>query len=260
MHPSGIAELLKPERWYSAQGGARYQQLAALLLGAIADGRIAPGAQLPPERDIASLTGVSRVTVRKAMGVLAERGAIEQRQGAGSFVLGTNPAPRLDQSLSSLSSFTEYMERRGLTSTSRILERGIYAPTPEESLALGVGAGDRIARIKRLRFADDQPLAIETSSLPLDILDDPEQVTRSLYSVLKARGTAPTRAMQRLAAANLKPAEAESLDMPAGQAVLVIERTGYLPSGRPVEWTSGLYRSDVYNFVAELRVDGGIGS
>ena len=221
---------------------------------AIVDGRLAPGFQLPPEREIAERAGVSRVTVRKAMDVLVERGAILQRQGAGSFVCEASAAPRLDQNLSTLTSFTEYMEQRGLTSASRVLKCGLFPPTPEESLTLGLGLGDKVARIKRLRFADNAPLAIETSSVPEDILNAPERVVQSLYAVLRQNGQAPSRAIQSIGASNLSEADAAMMNLPPGTAVLEIVRTGYLPSGRPIERSHGLYRSDVYNFVAELRL------
>ena len=248
------SELFASENWYSPSGGARYLQLAQYILDAIDDGRLKRGRQLPAERDIARMGGVSRVTVRKTMSHLAERGALEQRQGAGTFVRQQDPAPAFDQTLSALTSFTQYLEQLGLKSSSRVLTQGIFPPTPEESLALGLGAGDRVSRIRRLRFADDAPIAIETSSLPLDILDDPSRVVKSLYSVLREKGRAPVRAVQSLTAAEVGRADAELLDLAPGKAVLKIERTGYLASGRPIEWTSGFYRSDVYKFVAELRL------
>ena len=71
--------------------------------------------------------------------------------------------------------------------------------------------------------------------------------------MLRKNGCAPTRAIQRVTAINLERSEAELLKLPEGSAVLKIERTGYLATGRPIEFTSGLYRSDTYDFVSELR-------
>jgi len=176
---------------------------------------------------------------------------IEQRQGAGSFV--RSAAPKLEQSLSSLVSFTENMSVRGMTSTSTVLSRGIFTPSPQEILALGLSSRDRVTRIKRLRQTDDAPMAVELSSLPQDILPRPDDVETSLYAVLRKNGCAPTRAIQRVTAINLERSEAELLKLPEGSAVLKIERTGYLATGRPIEFTSGLYRSDTYDFVSELR-------
>lgn len=243
--------------WLRADGGPRYLQLARHISGAIAAGRLGPEAPLPPERDLASLAEVSRVTVRKAIGRLAADGLVEQRPGAGSFVRSGagRSGERLEQSLSRLTSFTEYMRARGKDSTSAVLARGLFPVTPDESVALGLPPEARVARIERLRHADGVPMAIERSSLPVDILPDPGLVETSLYSVLREGGQAPVRAIQRIGAVATAAEEARMLGLADGSAVLRIDRTGYLSSGRPVEFTRGLYRSDLYDFVAELRVD-----
>lgn len=241
--------------WFRPGHGPRYEQLSRQIAAAIAGGHLPPGSQLPPERDLAEMAQVSRVTVRKAVALLADEGLVEQRRGAGTFVR-LPEGPKLEQSLSSLTSFTDYMLARGKTSSSVVLARGLFYPAPEESMALGVPGNERIARIERLRSADGVPMAIEWSSVPIDVLPDPDRVETSLYAVLRERGGAPTRAIQRMTALNLPPREADLLRLPLGAAVLRIDRTGYLPSGRPIEFTRGLYRSDIYDFVAELRLDG----
>ena len=183
---------------------------------------------------------------------LVEDGLVEQRRGAGSFVLP--PRPKMRHSLSTLVSFTEYMQQRGKTSNSRILLRGLFPPQPDEQIALGLASTDRVARIERLRSADGIPMAIEHSSLPADILPDPERVEHSLYEVLRASGSAPVRAVQRMSAMNVMAREAGLLNLAVGAAVLRVDRTGFLSSGRPIEFTCGIYRSDIYDFIAELHL------
>jgi len=254
METPDSAPFFHAARWFRDGHGPRYEQLYRHIAAGIADARLEAGGQLPPERDLAELADVSRVTVRKAVAQLVAEGLVDQRRGAGTFV--RPQGPKLEQSLSSLTSFTDYMLARGKTSSSVVLARGLFAPAPEESMALGIPGNDRVARIERLRSADGVPMAIERSSLPVDILPDPGAVETSLYSVLRTMGGAPTRAIQRITAVNLAAREAEQLRLPVGAAVLRIDRTGYLPSGRPIEFTRGLYHSDIYDFVAELRLDG----
>lgn len=249
-----VATAFAPEDWYKPGGGPRYLQLHRHISAAITSGALAPDDQLPPERELAELADVSRVTVRKAVAQLVSDGLVEQRRGAGSFV--RSPGRRLEQSLSSLVSFTENMRARGMSSTSVVLRQGLFAPNPQEMMTLGLSTHDQVARIDRLRHAGDGPMALELSSLPQDILPHPERVSTSLYAELRKTGTAPTRAIQRVTAINLEARDAELLQLPTGAAVLKIERTGYLGSGRPIEFTSGLYRSDIYDFVSELRQDG----
>jgi len=240
--------------WFNSNQGARYLQLSHHIQKAIDDGVLPIESQLPAERDIAQFSSVSRVTVRKAIAKLVADGSIVQRQGSGSFVKKPGVEPKLEQSLSNLTSFTEYMEQRGLISESKVLSSGLFPPAPEEMLSLGLSRGDLSARISRLRTADGIPMAIEISSVPSDILPRPQDVETSLYEVLQKTGVAPVRAIQRFGASNLNETDARLMEMAPGSAMLKIDRTGYLASGRPVEFTRGVYRSDIYDFVTELNL------
>lgn len=247
-----ISDFLSPDAWMQQSAGPRYVQLRRRLEAGIRDGILAPNTSLPPERELAQMTDLSRVTVRKAIQELAEKGLIEQRQGSGSFV--RQAEARVEQSLSHLTSFTEDMKRRGLDTTSTWLERGIFMPSPEEMLALGLRSGESVARISRIREAGGRPMALERAALPLDVLPNPLDVTSSLYAVLEAQGLRPVRAVQKISAVNLTAKDAELLGVAEGTAGLSIERSSYLASGRMIEFTRSLYRGDAYDFVAELRL------
>jgi GntR family transcriptional regulator len=237
----------------SGQSGAPlYLQLRRSIEDAVSRGLIGPGDALPSERDIATKAAVSRVTVRKAVQDLVKSGILVQRHGSGTFV-----APRLErveQSLSRLTSFTEDMARRGMTGRSQWLDRGLYAPSPDEMMVLGLAANDMVARVARLRIANDTPLAIERASVSAGALPDPAAVGSSLYAALEGTGNRPVRAVQRISAANLGEEDARLLDVAPGAAGLRIERISYLASGKVIEFTRSVYRGDAYDFVAELRL------
>ena len=247
-----IAEFLSPDRWLRSDGGPRYMQLRKRLTDGVDQGLLKAGNPLPPEREIAAITEMSRVTVRKAIQSLAEDGIIVQKQGSGSFV--ASDTPQIEQSLSRLTSFTEDMSRRGMTSTSVWLERGVFMPSPDEVLALALSPDASVSRIARLRTADNKPMAIERASLSTQMLPNPLEVVTSLYAVLEQSGLRPHRALQKISAINLNESDAELLEVPVGTAGLRIERTSYLRDGRIVEFTQSIYRGDAYNFVAELRL------
>lgn len=234
------------------QGGPLYLQLKRWIEDAVARGDIRPGDALPSERDLAAMVEVSRVTVRKAVQHLVRDGILIQRHGSGTFVAPQQN--RVEQSLSQLTSFTEDMARRGMAVTSIWLDRGLYNPSPEETVVLGLSPGDLVARIARLSLSGDAPLAIERAALSASTLPDPQAVGSSLYALLEKRGTRPVRAIQRIRAANLNEDDARLLEVSPGVAALHIERIAYLASGRVVEFTRSVYRGDTYDFVAELRV------
>lgn len=232
--------------------GPLYLQLQRYIADAIANGRLSPDDSLPAERDIATLTGLSRVTVRKAVQALVASGMLVQKRGSGTFVAPR--VERLEQALSLLTSFTEDMARRGKSVESVWLSRQITQASPEEVMALGLGAGEPVARLERVRRSDGVPLAIERASLATTTLPDPLLVETSLYAVLETYSLRPVRAVQRISAANLGARDADLLGVPIGAAGLKIERIGYLPSGRVVEFTRSLYRGDAYDFAVELTL------
>ncbi|WP_135450506.1 MULTISPECIES: GntR family transcriptional regulator [Tabrizicola] len=243
--------LFSPEG-FGDGAGPLYLQLQRRLVDAMAQGALPPGSSLPAERDIAAMTGLSRVTVRKAIEALVASGQLVQKRGSGTYVAPR--VERLEQALSLLTSFTEDMARRGKSVESVWISRSVQPPTPEEVMALGLGAGDRVARLERVRRSDGVPLAIERASIPTQVLPDPEVVGSSLYAVLERSGHRPVRAVQRISAANLGPRDAELLGVAPGAAGLKIERIGYLANGRVVEFTRSLYRGDAYDFAVELKL------
>lgn len=237
------------------QGGPLYLQLKRWIEDAVARGAIKPGDALPSERDLALKVDVSRVTVRKAVQHLVRDGILVQRHGSGTFV--APQTHRVEQSLSQLTSFAEDMARRGMSVRSVWLDRGIYQPSPEETVILGLSSSEQVARVARLRISGDTPLAIERASLSSAILPDPHRIGTSLYAHLDQGGNRPVRAIQRIRAANLGEEDARLLEVPAGAAGLYIERISYLGSGRVIEFTRSIYRGDTYDFVAELRIGDG---
>lgn len=249
---TAVSALLTPEDLQSSGSGPLYMKLQQALERAINSGRLSSGDALPAERDLAEYANISRVTVRKAVDELVRAGVLVRRHGSGTFV--SKPVARVEQPLSHLTSFTEDMARRGLATRAEWLERGLFTPSPDEMVMLGLPAGERVARLARLRIADDNPLAIERASISAEFLPDPESVGPSLYAVLERRGVRPVRAIQRISACNLKDQEAGLLGVPVGSAGLAIQRVSYLGSGKVVELTRSLYRGDAYDFVAELTI------
>lgn len=227
-----------------------YVQLAQRLAQGIHDGRFRPHEALPSERVLSESLSLSRVTARKAIDRLAEQGLIVRRRGSGNYI-----APKLEQPLARLTSFSEELRQRGFEPSSRWLQRRCTAASPDEQLSLGLSPGARVAQLERLRLADGTVMAYEISVLPEPVLPDPAQVEGSLYEHLGTLGKAPARALQHIRALNATDRHAELLGVPAGQALLFITRVGYLDNGLPVELTQSYCRSDLYGFVSEMRRD-----
>lgn len=245
---SGLPFRFKPDRRSSSP---LYLQLAQRLAQTVHEGGFKPHEALPSERVLCEALAVSRVTARKAIDRLVDQGLIVRRRGSGNYI-----APKLEQPLARLTSFSEELRQRGFEPSSRWLRRGCTAATPDEQLSLGLSPGARVARLERLRLADGTVMAYEISVLPEPVLPNPLLVDSSLYEHLGTLGKTPARALQHIRALNADARHAELLGVPPGQALLHITRVGYLDNGAPVELTHSFCRSDLYGFVSEMRRDG----
>lgn len=228
-----------------------YQRLQTALRQAIENRVLQPHEALPAERDLANEFAISRITVRKALDGLVRDGLLMRRHGAGTFV-----SARVEKNFSKLSSFSEDMAARGMIPRSEWLGRTESAVTPDEALMLGLSPGTRVYRFSRVRFADDEPMALEHSTIPAFALPSADAVGDSLYAALHSAGHRPTRALQRLRAVLFTAEQARQIGVGAGAPGLYIERRGFLEDGRAVEMTQSYYRGDAYDFVAELNAIG----
>ena len=226
-----------------------YQQLRRALRDAIEHNELAGDDALPAERDIAHETGVSRITVRKAIDGLVAEGLLDRRHGAGTFVTA-----RIQKNMATLSSFSEDITARGWAVRSEWLSCEHGEVTGSEALDYGLSPGMAVLRLNRLRFADDMPLAIEHAVVPASCLPSLDAVGSSLYAALEKTGHRPTRALQRLRAVAFDDEQAGLLQVATGDPGLLIERRGYLEDGTVVEVTRSYYRGDAYDFVAELKL------
>jgi GntR family transcriptional regulator len=229
-----------------------FARVGVALKQEIADGRFAQADVLPGERELSQILRVSRTTLRRAIAALVDEGVLVHRHGAGTFV--RRSPPHVEQPLSRLTSFTEDMRLRGLAASSRVIERGTFLPTPEESMMLDISLSETVYRLARLRLADGVPMAFERATVPLRFLNGSAPIGDSLYAALEASGFRPVRAIQRLRAVVIGGAEAALLEIAEGSPALDIHRIGYVADGRRVEFTRSFYRSDTCDFVAELTL------
>ncbi len=232
-----------------------YRQIEEELEARLGAGAWAPGAKLPTERELAVQMGVSRMTVRQALGRLAERGLLLRQQGRGTFAA----APKLTQSLSILSGFFEEMVHQGVVPTSRVLERARMPATQALARTLGVAVGEPLYKVVRLRLGSGEPLVLATSYLParrVPGLLERDLEHSSIYRLMDEYSARPVRAIQTLEPTIARGDAAEALGVPSGSPAMLVERTAWDAEGQPVEYARDLYRGDRHRFVAELRLRG----
>lgn len=229
-----------------------YLQLANRLREQISCGGIGPGKALPSERDLSSMTGMSRVTVRKGIDLLIEEGLLFRKQGSGTFV---RPQP-IETPGAALSSFTDDARSRGEAPSVLWMMKAYAQPLEEEAAALEIGLTTRVARLARVRMSGGEPLAIEHAVVPAEYLPDLARVGDSLYAALEGQGMRPVSGTQRIRASLATPTEAGILSIGEKSEILRIERLTRAADGRAVEFTRSAYRGDRYVFVTDLRGGG----
>src|SRR5712692_3301745 len=118
--------------------------------------RLAVGEAIPSERKLSQEMGISRLTLRAALDDLVREGHLDRRQGSGTFV----SQPKMTQQLT-LTSFSEDMRRRGMQPGSRTLELATGPAGARLARRLQVSPEEQVVRIKRLRLADGESMAVE---------------------------------------------------------------------------------------------------
>ncbi len=143
-----------------------YMQIARKLTDDVRAGRYQVDQALPSERTLSEQLNVSRVTARKAIDQLVEQGLVVRRRGSGNYI-----APRIEQPLSDLSSFSEQLQQRGYTPGSRWLKRDIVIASADEQMSLGLSPNTKVARLERLRLADGRAVELTHSYCRSDYYD-----------------------------------------------------------------------------------------
>jgi len=209
------------------------------------------GQAIPSERRLSTDFGVSRLTVRAALDELVREGYLVRRHGSGTFV----SRPKIAQQLT-LTSFSDDMRRRGMVPGSRTVDLQQIHAGAELGRALSVSPDARVLRIRRLRLADGEPMAIETLHVPAAVVPGltPGMLENaSFYALLEERyGVVVDSGVQSIEPTVTSEEESSFLRVPLHSPAFLFERTSWTAEGETIEFVRSVYRGDRYRLVAEL--------
>jgi GntR family transcriptional regulator len=239
-----------------------YIQLKDILREKILKGDYKPQDRIPPENELCVLFGVSRITVRQALGVLAQEKLLLRKQGKGTFVT----SPMFGRRLPKLDSFSETMRELGLTPSSRVVERRIEIANEDVAALLKLPPKQqRVNKMVRVRLANGEPVLLEQTYVPYFLCpslleEDPRAASRfetaSLYAYLtETCGLVLHTARETFEVTSLKKREAELLGCVRTQPAFAIERIAFLGDGTPVELTRSRGRGDRVRLTLQLVSD-----
>lgn len=226
-----------------------YHQVASRIEAAIVAGSVPAGARIDNEIALGERLGLSRPTIRQAIQELVDKGLLVRRRGIGTQVVHGRVTRKVE-----LTSLFEDLSSAKRAPTTRVLSH--EQATADETIAdrLGVSAGSPVLHIRRIRLADDIPLAILENYLPQEFIDiRREDLERfGLYQLLSARGIDIRVAKQRIGARSATTEESKALDVNRHSAVLTMDRVAFDSNGHAVEFGRHAYRPDLYSFEVTL--------
>ena len=219
-----------------------YSQLIGIIKRAITSGAAEVGSLLPSETELCAAFGVSRNTVRQAIGVLEEDGFVVRKRGKGTFV--ADPAMRRKHVEYS---FTTEISQQGKTPSSTMVDFCVMPADPRLREIMSLGADERVYRFTRVRNVDGRALILETSYYPESIYPNltREMVeTHSFYSLLYHVGVVPVSARDTYEAVTLSERQARLLECPAGVPAFLHQRRTTGENGHVYEYTRSYMRAD----------------
>ena len=221
------------------------ERLESLIAGLV------PGEPLPAERDLARELGVARMTLRRAVDVLVEDERLIRRRGAGTFVAGAKVTQRL-----AATSVSADMRARGLRPGSRTIEARRFPAGMMLAGLLDVPPQTDVLFVRRLRLADDEPMALEDLHVPATVapgLTGEDLEGTSFYDLLADRYDDPVvSGTQTVEPALVGAEEAALLGVDPGSPVFLFERTSRVRSGGVAEFVRSTYRGDRYRIVVDI--------
>src|SRR5947209_1130112 len=212
-----------------------YYQLKEVLKQQIRAGHLAPHTAIPSEPELVSSYRVSRATVRQALSELVHEGLLYRQHGKGTFVC----EPRVQQTVSELTSFSDEIQRRGKKPGSLLLVSELVRGTESVRQQLRLTDTEQAIRLERVRTADGTPIAYEIDYLPYPRAEGLYQRVKevhngSLYNLMAAEGLSPYIVEQKLNVSQASVREAELLNVARGEAGLHLTCTTFDQTGSPI--------------------------
>ena len=230
-----------------------YHQVEEKLRQDIVNKVYLPSQPIPAESQLQKKFKVSRETVRKAVNNLVLAGLLEKRKGVGTFVT----RPGIVHRIGHLYGSSEEISARGMTPGTTFIEKKEVNPPESIRREMNLERGGKVIKIKRIRFANKEPIAVFTSYLPKNFVPDLTLITfkdNSLYKTLGQQfNLFPSEGDEVIEVGSVGIEDAEYLQIPNGSSVLVVKRLTYLENERIIEKLIALYRSDKFIYRVKLR-------
>jgi len=230
-----------------------YHQVEESIRQDIANRIYLSGQSIPTELELQEKFNVSRETIRKAVNNLVLAGLVEKRKGVGTFVTH----PKIVHRIGHIYGSSEEILARGMIPSTTFIERKEINPPEPMRQEMAIEKGATVIKVKRLRFVNEEPVAILSSYLPKDLVPDLARVKfrgNSLYKTLEEiYHLTLSEGDEIIEAGSIRGKDAELLRIRKASPVLVVRRLTYLDNSRVIEKLTALYRSDKFKYQVKLK-------
>ncbi|MEU0950546.1 GntR family transcriptional regulator [Streptomyces canus] len=230
-----------------------WSQAADLILENIERKNLAAGTRLASERDLSTEFGISRVTLRRALNHLVERGVVTASHGRGWFIASSVAAYEWPNDLES---FTATARRKHMTTRSLVLRQESKPASLDEAERLHIAAGTPLLHLERVRLLNDVRIAVDHSALPLSTapdLEDLDFTEASLFDALQSRGVTLARSIATIEACSADEMVSARLGIGHGAPILLLDQVLLAPHQRPVLVSRVQYSGERYRLRTTLQ-------
>jgi GntR family transcriptional regulator len=231
-----------------------YFQLKEQIKQKIKDGHYKEGDLIPSEREFSDRYELSSTTIRRALNDLVQENFLERKAGKGTFVR----LRKVRRDLRKVLGFTQNMLQMGLTPSTQLISKKIQPASDFVIQSLGLAKDTMIARLERLRLADQEPMMFETRYIRMDLFPGilNQDLSGSLWQVFeRAYRYKPIRHSQRIKIAKITADTATLLGVRKGANAFFITGVTYAEGDLPLECEESFYRSDRYELAFDAFID-----
>ncbi len=237
---------------YSGSNKPLYEQMKEVIIQKIHSGEYVSGDCLPGERALMQQYGVSRITIRQAIGALVNEGIVYRKHGKGTFVA----EKKVERPLASLLGIAEELTMEDIDVTIDVLKSGIEKPSLEVRKALGLHSDQSVFMVKRLISTQQSPLVIinDYVSESIKYVFDNCILERDIFYVqLEKCGYKIGHGEQRISAGSAADDEVQLLKCKKNAPILVVKRTTFDTDNNPLIYSNISYRGDKYEYFINLK-------
>jgi GntR family transcriptional regulator len=217
----------------------------------ISSGELGEDGRLPTERELAAQMGVSRTTVRQVLDRLEHAGLVHRRRGRSGGTFATRR--RVDIDFGYLAGIPAYLRAQGFRPGAHVVSARIIAADQVTAEALGIPARALVYEVVRVRLADEVRISLEHVRIPVTLAPDllAQPLDDSIYELLRDRyGVVCVKAVERMVAVLADDDQSSLLGIKVGDPLMAIERVTYAVDGKPIEYSTDLFRGDRTRLIA----------